>query len=79
MHVDPSWLHSQDSTIGSQAPGPFAGRDVPLFPSPRVYPEVSDNNNQVLSHYGSFHHFDSLELQTLRDYNAHAGMVSPFF
>ncbi|KAH9963922.1 hypothetical protein BC827DRAFT_1154380 [Russula dissimulans] len=79
MHVNPSWLHSQDSTIDSQATGPFAGRDVPLFPSPRVYPEVSDNN-QMFSHYGPFHHFDSLELQTtLRDYNAHAGMTSPFF
>jgi len=61
-HVNPSWLHSQMLAT----PYHDVCGDMPPS-SPRIHmipdTEVS-RNGQALPHYESFHHFDSLNLQT---------------
>ena len=81
MHVNPSWLHPQNAFIGSPAPAlsPFVYDNTPAS-TPRAYmtPDTEvGHNSQTLTHYESFHHFDSLELQTLLVHSTHTGMVSP--
>lgn len=60
-HVNPSWLHSQ--TLAT----PFAYGDMP-YSNPRfnMTPDTEvSRSGQMLSLYESFHHFDSLNLQTI--------------
>jgi hypothetical protein len=79
-HVNPSWLHPETAFIGSPAPSPFAcGSMSASIPRAHITPDAeAGHNSQALTHYDSFHHFDSLDLQTLHAHSTHAGMVSPF-
>ncbi|KAI0256307.1 hypothetical protein BJV78DRAFT_454549 [Lactifluus subvellereus] len=67
LHVNPSWLHSQNFTIGSPAVGSGSldlGGDPPN-PRPCVPPAVSSGSQTPASGFSeTFHHFDSLEFQT---------------
>jgi hypothetical protein len=82
VHVNPSWLHSQDlatSSPASASAGPsLSGSDMPAV---RLYvPPAVSGGNQSLA-YGETHdHLDSSEFQALREHRptAQAGMVAQF-
>ena len=79
LHVNPSWLHSQEFTIGSRASGGLDLGGDPPYPRLCLPPAVS-SGSQTPAFSEAFHHFDSLEFQTFREHHhpAHAGMVAQF-
>ncbi|KAI0305422.1 hypothetical protein B0F90DRAFT_1815057 [Multifurca ochricompacta] len=79
MHINPLWLHPQGAIAGS----PKVSESLALggdLPNLRLYmPSSAIGTGQSLAYDETFHHFDSLEFQALREHNAHAGVVSQFF